>query len=242
MISFRYSGLSAYYQCPKLYEYQCVLGLRSDPTIDMEFGTAIHLIPEACFAGESPTATFLMKWEQAKELTERRHSWEELRSQGEVFASRFERLHAKHYEPLFVEKKISTQIGEFEITGTPDFIGKYKGELCVVDFKTSAYEYPKAKLDLNEQMYIYAYMAKKVYNLDIKALYYVVFIKNPEPRIQVIRTELTQDKLNDMMLNTVMVMRDIAAKKEFYKNRNSCILGKDYKCSFYNKCYGDKNE
>jgi hypothetical protein len=238
MKEYRYSAIDTAYSCLQKYKYVYVDGDRSPDTLDMAFGTAMHLVPQCFFEKEDPVATFAMYWDSIKDKFEpNRFTWEQYKDMGEVFASRWLRLHAKYYEPMYIEKTIKTDLNGFTISGTPDFIGLYKGVPTVMDWKTASYEYNKYKLILNEQPYIYAYMASKCYGIDIKQVGYSVFVKNPEPRIQLQTNDLTQGKLKDMMDNVTLMMRDLSSRSEYPKNRNSCVMGKDYKCSFYERCY-----
>lgn len=240
MKEYRYSAIDTAYSCLQKYKYIYVDGIKSPTTLDMAFGTGMHLVPQCYFEGEDPVATFNMYWDSVKGLYEaNRFTWDQYKAMGEIFTSRWIRLHAKNYKAIDSEKSLSVDFEGGRLSGTPDLIGYYKDKLSVVDFKTSSYEYPRAKLEINEQMYIYAYMANITYGLNITHLVYNVFVKNPEPRIQTIEIELTQPKLKSMISNVALMVKDLGTRDNFPRNRNNCIMGKDYKCSFFERCYSE---
>lgn len=237
-MKFRYSAINTAYDCLQKYKLTYIDGLAQEGNSgDIRFGTGIHLALKAHFEDSDPQAQFEMYWNSLKnetlEYTQFNH--EELGEMGKVFISRFVKMHAKKFRPFKIEETIEMPIGEHVLQGTPDFIGEYEGIPSVVDWKTSARVYNRRKIITNEQMYGYAAMAKHNYNYDVKQLVYIVFIKSEE-RIQTIKYSLTPEKLSSMLSNVDMMMRDIATRTEFPKNRNSCTF-----CPFFDICYkGDK--
>jgi CRISPR/Cas system-associated exonuclease Cas4 (RecB family) len=239
----RYSAIQTAYTCYYKYKLQYIDKLEvPEDSGDMAYGTGVHLAMQAHFEGDDPLVAFNIYWDSLKDkpLRYTRDNWESLKTKGDVFITRWLRLHSKYYRPLYVEQRIATTIQGFGIEGTPDFVGYYKDVLSIVDFKTSAQKYDKRKIISNEQMMIYAKMVKDVYDLDVKQLVYSVFVKQPEPSIQVITLELTQAKLNDMISNVGLMLKDLSTRTEFPKNRTGCQY-----CSFFEKCYqtnGESNE
>ncbi len=155
---------------------------------------------------------------------------------GGVFASKFFRLHEKHYDPTYLERSIDFNVGKYNFNGTPDFIGLYDNVESLIDFKTSAMAYDKDKLLVNEQLYLYAHAANTVLGCDIKQIVYTVFVKDKQRRIQTIVHSLDQNKLQKMLENVENQCNLLSSITVFPKNRNSCLMS-GRKCEFYNKCY-----
>lgn len=238
MKTFHYSEINTAYTCLQKYKYIYVDKLRSDTaSADLHFGSAMHLGLKAYLEGSDPIATFDMYWNSIKNEQMRYTSkdWAQLQEMGKLFLTRWIKRESKYYKSMYVEKMLQAPLGQYLLEGTPDFIGEFDGNLAIVDWKTSAREYDKKKLKTNEQMYMYAYMASKQLNINVKKLVYCVFIKLPEPRIQTIEIDLTQEKLKDMIDNIALMCEDLSKRTSYPKNRNSCGY-----CEFYSNCYGDK--
>lgn len=240
METFRYSAIDTAHKCLTKYKLQYLDGVQSGgaPSIDLEFGTALHASLNACLEGDDGVAIFNMYWDtlKDKQMVQSRFDWASLASLGEVFVGRFKKLHAPHFKPTLMEQKLVGDIGGYAIEGTPDFVGEYKGVMSVVDFKTSNQAYHREKAIVNEQMPIYAHLAKQVLGVEAKQLVYIVFIK-PERRIQVIVQELHKNLFDAAIRNAILMCADLKQRKEFPKNPNSCMMGA-YKCGFFAKCHG----
>lgn len=231
----RYSAISTAYQCYEKYRRIYIAGEQSDQTSgDMAFGTALHAALASKMNGFDGKVTFDLTWKESenKPLSYSRHKWQELQEMSGVFLDRFERLHEKHFTPTMVEQKMNFFVGDVAFEGTPDFVGVYRDTPSIVDWKTSGYEYPKTKIITNEQMYLYAHAVKQVYGYDVKQLVYVVFIKNPAPRIQTIVYPLTDEKMQSMLENVKIMAKDLTNRTEWPKNRNGCQY-----CEFKPQCY-----
>lgn len=238
MKTFRYSEINTAYTCLQKYKYIYVDKLRMDTaSADMHFGTAVHVGIKAHFEGNDPIAVFDMYWNSVKDdrMKYTSKDWKQLQEMGKVFLTRWVRRESKYYKPLFIEETIKAPLGQYMLEGTPDFVGYFDDMIAIVDWKTSAREYDKKKIKVNEQMYMYAYMVQEALKLDVKKLVYCVFIKLPEPRIQTIEIDLTADKLKDMIDNVKLMCEDLSQRTAYPKNRNSCGY-----CEFYSNCYGDK--
>lgn len=244
MNSFRYSTISDAYKCFKYYELKHVLGLKdgSDKNADLKFGTALHLAIQDMFEGGNGLDVFNIFWnaEEKNGLVYGRLPHGVLNDIGNTLLERFNRLHLKHFNMAYIEKKMQASLGPYKLTGTVDFIGEYKGVKSIVDWKTGGYPYEKEKLIINEQMYGYNAMARESLGYEAQQHVYVVFVKNPkEPRIQVLTKEISLSNINTMLDNVKSMCDEVSNRTNFPMNRNSCMMGK-YKCSFFNKCYNDE--
>lgn len=245
MNTFRYSTISDAYKCFKYYELKHIHKLPdgSERNADLKFGTALHLAIEDLFLGGNGIDVFNIFWNAERlNLDYGRLPFNILSDLGNTFIERFERLHFKHFMPLFLEQKGEVFLDKYKLTGTVDFLGKYKDVPSIVDWKTSSYPYEKEKLIINEQMYGYNLMAQANHGFKAKQHVYVVFVKNPkEPRIQVITREVTEEKMTEVVDNIKLMCEDINIRSKFPKNRNSCMMGKR-KCSYFSTCYKDETK
>jgi hypothetical protein len=196
----------------------------------------MHVALNEVLEGKDGFAAFNLYWgtlDHSKLEFSRRD--QDLVSIAESQLSKFKRLHANHLVPVEMENRLYSEYKGVKIEGTPDFVGLYKGLPAIVDFKTSAQPYDKFKLECNEQMYMYAYLAQQCLKYEIKQLVYIVLVKYTAG-IQVIKTELTQEKLIDMMDNIRELVVELDERTTFPANRNACMIG-SRKCDYSNVCY-----
>lgn len=225
---FRYSAINSAYQCLKRYELEYVLGIKSNQpeSIDLQFGTAMHLALNSSFEDIDPIMQFKDYWQSIGGLASH-----DLVDTAEILLTRWERLHKKKYKLFKAEERIGITLYGHRIEGTPDFVGEYEGVPSIIDFKTSRMAYDKKKIEVNEQMPLYAHMAKEVWGYEAQQLVYVVFCKQ-EKRIQVLKKTITKESQADALDNLALMMDDLSTRSQFPKNRNSCGY-----CPYYNKCY-----
>lgn len=226
---FRYSAINTAYQCLKRYELEYVMGLKGDQplSVELQFGTAMHLALGEYFQGLDITRVFVEQW--TKIGGDDRH-----KELAEILLARWDRLHSKKYIPFKVEERTGITLGEYRIEGTPDFVGDYEGVPSIVDFKTSRSPYDKKKIVVNEQMPLYAEMAKQSWGYEAKQLVYVVFCKT-EARIQVLKRDITEVGQKDALDNLKLMMQDLSNRTNYPKNRNSCGY-----CPYFNVCYKEE--
>ena len=134
---------------------------------------------------------------------------------------------------------MSAIIGGKPWEGTADFLGLYKGVPAVIDYKTSAYNYPVEKILSNPQMPLYAEMAKQALGFEAQKIVYLVFNKR-ETSIQVLETELTPELSQRALETAQQVAQDLDNRKVWPRNSASCIMGK-HVCPWFQKCYGGES-
>lgn len=245
-MKYRYSAIDTAQTCLQKWKYLYIDKLPSEESIDMHFGTALHGGLQASLEGDDGELTFevLMQSALGQEMRQGRRDHAELMELGKVFISRFNRLHKKKFQPKYLEQSLSGKIGPYEFEGTADFIGDFDGVPSILDFKTSNYPYPKEKIQLNEQMPLYSELAKQCLGYEAKQLVYYVFCK-ADARIQVISTDTNKNFIDKRLENVVRwvnmlepySLNTVGPGVEAPKNMRSCIMGKDYKCGFYDKCH-----
>ncbi len=238
-MKYRYSGLDTAHSCLRKFKEIYIDGAPSEESIDMLFGTSLHAGLQAMLEGDNAGATFKAVFDTSlgSGMKEGRKSTEELYGLGGVFLGRFERLHRKKFGEGKCEAALSGKIGGFDVEGTADFVGLYEGVPSILDFKTSAYAYPKEKILTSEQMPIYAELAKQCLGFEAKQIVYYVFCKG-EGRIQTLTRTLTQEFLDMHLANVLTYIQDLDKRTTWPKNSNSCMYGRDSKCSFFDKCWG----
>lgn len=241
----RYSAIETSYECLEKHNLLYRQGLQLEQkSADLAFGTTLHSAISACLKDDDvlgkidPVALFTLQWESAgrQDLEYGRNKWETLRDMGLEFIRKFQKMHAKKYKALHVETNLDFMVGPHKFNGTPDCVAEVDGVPSIVDWKTSGYAYPKEKLEVSEQMWLYAHAVRQVLGVEVTQVIYVVFCKTPDCRIQTISKSITPDKLNSMLTNVEKQCRLLESMSEFPKNRRACLKG-DYKCPYYDMCY-----
>lgn len=235
-MQFRYSMIDSFVSCPSKFYSTYVLGQREEvKSPHLEFGTAVHMALNSHFEGEDPYDMFNTYWNSVEKmkLEYDRQSWEDLRAVAvDRFLPNFLRLHAKKFTNNRLEETIEVPfLGSHTLQGTFDLVGEYEGQLTMVDFKTSAREYPVSKIHRNPQMYIYSYLYLKKYGVMPKQVMYKVFIKT-EGRIQSLKLPLTEEKLMHIMGNVEAICKNMlrmVEERSIYSNYN-CYCGKSKEC------------
>lgn len=240
--SYWFSALRTYLECPELYKATHIdKVVPTEASLDMEFGSAMHLGLEKLLKGEDGKLYFDTYWKsiEGQDLKRYRFDWKCLEYNGHVFLDRFARLHQKHFAPKFMEERIFTELKGKKLEGTPDMLGNYRGVPSVVDFKTASTKYEKEMIVCEEQLSFYAALAIKALEYRPEQKVYVVFNKSyKKPSISVLKKELTEYNINSTMDNMMAVIEQIEAKK-FYRNTHNCVKGSSV-CPNFNRCFGDK--
>lgn len=245
--SFWFSKLSDALTCPQKYKLKYIDEIPPDevPSGDMHFGTALHTALHSEFEDDTGLLTFHMYWDSINpdKCEWGRFKYDDLRYQGEILINKFIKNHKKHFKPLYMEQRLFGKIGKHKFEGTPDFIGEYKGNLTLVDWKTSGYRYDKDKIYNAEQLMGYVYLAQKEYGIKIDQIMYLTFVKGTVPSVQnPIILKLTDDMLNNTIKNIESIIEDLTARQFFPKNSRSCSFGK-VKCPYFERCWkNDKKD
>lgn len=267
----RYSTVSDFYRCGAYFKFKHIDGLDDGlgKSMDIVFGTAVHMAIEDLFSGGDGLDIFHIFWAMQKDkgLEQSRYGWSELRSLGVSLIEIFRDEHMKkfvvhkvaHEGPPFavqpmLERKMHGTIGKHAFSGTADFIGTYTATknaepiLALVDWKTSAMPYDNYKLQCNEQIYGYVELARQDLGLNLTHGVYGVAVKDPKnPRWQFKVAEITPDKHKAMLANLELACDQIEAAtkaESFLRNPGACVKGR-YVCPFFTKCFssgGAKND
>lgn len=261
---YRYSTVSDFYKCAQFYRFKHIDGLDDGlgKSMDIVFGTAIHMAIEDLFSSGDGLDIFSTFWVMQKDkgLEQSRCGWHELHVMGvkliEIF--RDEHMHKfsvhKDLSGPALEWKMHGYIGKHLFSGTADFIGTFQQTknaepiLALVDWKTSAMPYDNYKLQCNEQIYGYVELAKQHRSITLTHGVYGVAVKDPKnPRWQFKVAEITPDKHASMIKNIEKACDQIeeATKAEsFLRNPGACVKGR-FVCPFFSKCFssgGAKND
>src|SRR6185503_13090305 len=109
--SFWFSKISDYRTCPRLYKFKHIdkVPVPVTPSGDLEFGSAMHLSLNDILSGGAGLPLFSTYWDSLKDkaIDYGRLDWAQLKDIAERLLVRFERLHAKHFEPVSMEERIS---------------------------------------------------------------------------------------------------------------------------------------
>lgn len=246
--SYSNSMLQAAYRCQKYYKYLYVDKLipEGKHSSDLAFGSAMHFAIEQSLVHKADIIeSFKLYWEPiADGLEYGRLGREALEVNAEILLPRFERLHAKKIKVEQIEKRLYGKIQRGQdgntcsVEGTPDVLGDYENLPSIIDFKTSSFRYPKEKIYLAEQMYLYAHLAAQN-GFTAAQVVFIVFIKGTTPSIQTLTRRIDIQELNNVVDNIALQCQalDIAELNNAWsKNTNSCIQGERV-CTFFSKCW-----
>lgn len=245
MKPFRYSSIQDWYKCQSYYKYKHIDGLSDggEKSGDMAFGSALHLAIQDLFEGGNGLDVFNMWWglEESKGLEYTRLKHGDLAKMGADLISIFRDEQMRFFVPKALEQKMTTKLGNHLFSGTVDFIGTYKGIPSVVDWKTSAMPYSQHKIEVNEQMYGYAFMAERELGFKAEQVVYGVAVKDPKnPRWQMKVAKLAPEVLDSKLDNVQQVCNTIASTEIYTKNPTQCATGSGYSvrvCPFYSLCH-----
>lgn len=240
--SYSHSMRAAYSKCPRYFKFAFVDGLGTPPSADMSFGTGIHTGSQAYLEGDDGSAVFKLYWESEKgrDIPYNRYGWKEYLEMGIEFMRKFEKWVPK-FKPYKMEERIFTEIGGVKMEGTIDFAGDFDGVPSVLDFKTTAYAYPKEKIVCDDQMPLYSQLAKTAWGYEAKQLVYFPFVKSNTSIQTPMKADLSTLNIAGTMENVVSQCNMIEADKVFPQNRGACMMGK-VKCPFFDRCHSKVEE
>jgi hypothetical protein len=240
--SFSFSDYSALRRCGRYYEKVVIEKLKEPGPEDsnLHFGTALHLGLNASLAAEDAVSQFKTYWEaiREREMTYDRFDWAALQDLGLRFLATFERKYRPIMKPIELETRLYGEYGDLKLEGTPDAIVEYNGKVTLVDFKTSAYNYDKAKIQNAFQLMLYSYLAETTKGHKIEQIMYLVFNKGTGT----IQTPLVRkfDNFETILLLSEMNDYININRNSFGRNPNNCIMGKR-KCGFFTECWGGQD-
>lgn len=239
--SYSYSDYSSAVSCMRKYKLIRIDELKPnvEPSGDLEFGTAMHAAINACLRGDDYLGTFEMYWEDVsnRDHAYGRFGWDELNHLGQEFLRKFKERYAKDFRPQVMEKRLYAEYQGIKVEGTPDFVGKYKQDLVIADWKTSNQNYDKQRATVGLQLWLYAYLA--ITNLDFKPekLLYLVFNKGTGSIQTPVTIEFTQTKMLAALNDMGHYLKTLDKEEYFPKNLNACIMG-SMRCPYWETCHG----
>lgn len=237
--SWSYSAYSSALRCLKEFDYTYIQKIPEGATdSDLRFGTALHASLNEELINKNGKELFKVYWESEKEKFQDtgRFNWDQLNDLGNKFLTTFGRKYAKDLIVQEAEVRAYSEYKGIKIEGTADFIGTYQGRPCVLDFKSSAYNYKREKSVVALQLYLYSYLATSKLGFVPETLCYMVFNKGTGT-IQVLEWDYKRDKQIEALDNMVKYIQGFQQdKQEFPKNYNSCIIG-TRKCKYWSRCH-----
>lgn len=243
-----YSQLSLAQTCMRKFWHQQVVKTPlgdSQPSGDMAFGSALHTALQSQIEGEtleSSIGLFDAFWDAVKDKKYAfgRHKWDYLQDMGPMFLRKFHKSHLEHIKAYSVEVRLYGQLYGYDVEGTPDVLGTYKGIPSVIDFKTSSRNYEPEAGIIGEQMMLYAHLAKEALNYDVHQLVYIVFNKATESIQTPIVTNITPDLLQDRLQNIYAQILKVSEEPKLEAFPQS--TGECYKwgrrCEYFQQCFG----
>jgi hypothetical protein len=239
MTSWSYSAFSTAVQCLQKFQLCYVDQVAPDyESGDMAFGSALHSAINAILQGEDGAQVFNIYWrsyEGKEHVSYGRYNWVQLLELGEVFASKFARLHAKHYQLERAEVRLYSEYRGVQLEGTFDFYGQHYGKRSLRDFKTSAYNYAKERGDMALQLYLYTFLARSNGMAAPETLGYTVFNKSLGS-IQDLTWDFSEKKMIEALDGLVDYCTLLGNTAKYPKNLNNCMIGTN-RCQYYSRCH-----
>ena len=246
MKNYRYSAIETASRCLRKFKLDYLDGLPVDtePSIELLFGTGLHLALQASLEGEDTLTTFNVYWDSLRStLLHEKYRYRDYALKAAEFIRKFNKMHRQHLKPHALEKTLTAEIGGYSFEGTPDFVGWYKGVPSIIDFKTSQSSYVREKIICNPQMPLYAELARLSLGFPVEQVVYMVFVKGTgsiqEPIVQKLSPELLTEALDSVISKAKELEELKASGAEYKKNFTSCIMGSRV-CNRFEHCYGRK--
>lgn len=240
MTSWSFSAYSFAVTCLRKYKL-CFIDKIPTPggeSGDLLFGSAIHSAINAVLTGQDGAAIFSIYWESCRgqDVGYGRYDWSYLKELGEKFVSRFEKLHAKKYEMEKGEVRLYGEYRGVKLEGTMDFYGKYEGKTSLRDFKTSGYNYDKAKKLIALQLNLYTYLGIVNGLTPPDTLGYTVFNKGMGS-IQDLTWKFDEKAMFSHLDDLVSYCQTLEKVDAHPRNPNACIMGAS-RCGYFDLCWG----
>lgn len=239
--SYSYSDYSAALSCFRRYKL-----LKVDSIVpnvadsgDLLFGTAMHAAINAALRSDDAQGVFDLHWNGAAEqdnVAYGRFNWPQLKELGSTFIRKFGERYAKDFRPQVMEQRLYSEYKGIKLEGTPDFLGKYKSDLVVVDWKTSSQNYDKQRAAVGLQLWLYAYLATTALDFKPQKLVYLVFNKATGSVQTPVMVDFSASKMLDILDNMVHYLKLVDVETVFPKNLNACIVGAQ-RCPFWKECH-----
>jgi len=197
-MTYSFTQISQYLQCPRKYRYRYLDGWREkEDRASMIFGRCFESALAAYFREEDSTATFFKEWQEHQDAAlqyARNDSWDRLYHQGIRLLERFaqdDRVRIScPKKSLQVKCTRSLRCGS-EFVSYLDAIGELDGTNCILDWKTTASRYPEQPeglLSLDPQLICYSWMT------GIADVSLVVFVRKSTPEIQYLKTSIDEEQ------------------------------------------------
>lgn len=143
LIPLSFTSLKSYQTCPLKYYWEHVIGLRSEPTFTLQYGTLIHQVIQqinlAKLHGQAPSEAQVTEWFdgawKGEYFLSATHE-KEARERGKRTMLRFLKEEADREPPTAVEEQFAFPLAGCVVKGKYDRIDRHKGKVTIVDYKT----------------------------------------------------------------------------------------------------------
>lgn len=248
MKQFSHSKLSVYERCPLQYKFQCLTKLKpkEEETIEAFMGGCVHgaleLLYRDLLNGKVNTLIDLLKfydgtwrvdWNDDIKITNQDYNKEHYYETGKKCIENYYNKYApfNQDQTLGIEKKISLDWGEYEITGRIDRLAREKnGVYTIHDYKSSSSIMPQEKADKDRQLALYATYVKKEFKEAKRVKLIWHFVRFGEDVI----SERTDEDFKNLKNNVLELIEEInTAEKEdnFPAKETKCEW-----CGFWQHC------
>ena len=235
------SQINSYLLCPEKYRHSYVVG--TPPThrpSALGFGSAIHHALATFYGfikahGKKPSpgrvqAAFSDRWEVElrDSLPIHYKSGEDAGKVKDLGVAMLKMFCEEGFVPekvVAVEQPFSVALPDPEtgvileeaLVGAIDLLCKHKGQVVIVDQKTSARKYGRDKLDYDHQLTAYQFAAREL-GIRNPGLAFQVLLKTRTPQVEFTTVTRSKEQELEMLSTYTQVLRAIA-QGIFWKNR-----------------------
>lgn len=170
-MTFSYSRLRRYQDCPRAYYLHYVKELPDEASIAMRLGSLVHEALERFYrwvvleeyAGILPHTVLFSIYREV--FGESRVADPDVYADGRGILSKYVESHPNvdHMSVLAIEQEFRMEIGGAEVLGYIDRVDRVDGGIRVVDYKTNRLLFERSEVESDMQMSIYAIAAKRLY-------------------------------------------------------------------------------
>lgn len=186
-MTWSYSRIKAFEDCPYRWYMRYILGDKEEPMFYSSYGTLMHKLIEGFYSGkftkQDLPIEFLLRFQT--EVQGQRPSDKIVKSyiqKGLDYCNNFEPF---PYNTLEVERRLNFKVGDLKFVGILDYIGEKDGEIYIVDNKSRDLK-PRSKRkkptlkdeeldEMLKQLYLYSIPIKEKYGKYPKALCFNCF-------------------------------------------------------------------
>jgi hypothetical protein len=197
-MTYSYTQISRYLNCPRSYRHRYLDGWREkDTRANMLFGRIFEKALTALFSRQDPGEVLFREWttyQTEKIEYGRNESWEHMLRQGIQLLERFvqdDRVRIRQPRRNLQVKFTRSLSGTNDFVAYVDAIGQLDGQDCLIEWKTTRSRYPeepRGLLALDPQLTCYSWVT------GIPHIAHVVFVRKSLVEVQYLRSSIRDEQ------------------------------------------------